>query len=154
MGVFDGTKILYIGMGHGRPPRRFDKVRARIGQIQHLITFALPDRIVTHRRHAVAREQDAGALVTARSLAVMAMPDRHDHRGPRRRRLREVEIRRDMKPRPAFEDDLFDAIALALQRADQLWIQRRAVWQTADLLQEKCAAIRRILMGDCMSETL
>lgn len=51
-------------------------------------------------------------------------------------RLGQVEIRGDMQPGLALENDFFDAVALALQGADDLRIQRRAFRQAAELVEQ------------------
>jgi len=106
---------------------------ALLREVENLITLALPDGIVTHRRHAILREQNRSALILAHCLAVVTVAARHQHRRPRRRRRRQVQVRRDMKSRAALEHDLLDAITFALQRAHDARLQRRSLRQPADV---------------------
>ena len=134
--VLRGANEAHIRMWHLHM-RRIVEDRAFLRQIEHLIPLTLPDGIVAHRRHAMTCQQHADQLILPHRLALMTMTTRHQHRRPRRRRVGQVKVRREMKRGPRLQDDFLHAIALALQRARDLRIQRRALRQPTDALQKK-----------------
>ena len=83
-------------------------------RIEQLEPLALADRVVAEHGHAVLGQQDARPADSLVRLAVVAVAARHEHAGKRRLAVGEIEIRRDVVIGPALEDDLLDAVAVAL----------------------------------------
>jgi len=111
-------------------------------RVDDLVTLSLADRVVADRGHGVLGQQDGSPLVLAGRLDVGAVTARDEHGRPGRRRLRQVQVGRDVEPWPAFQQDLFHAVALPFQAADDPSVQRRPFRQAADLAQEERAPVR------------
>ena len=92
--------------------------------IEHLVTLALADRVVTKHRHAVPGEQNACALIAFVGLAVVTVAARHEHSGERRLSFGDIEIGRDVVIGPALEHGFLDAIAVPIQSPDDPRIER------------------------------
>ena len=81
--------------------------------VEDLPPFALADRVVAEGRDPVPGEQDAGALVGGRGLAVGVMPAGHQDRGERGRPRRQVEQGRDVVVGAALVNDPFESVTVA-----------------------------------------
>ena len=109
--------------------------------------LALADGIVAEHRDAMPGGEDASELVRTRRLAgKVAVAARQDSAGVGTFAIGEVEIPDDVMTGPAFEDDVFDAIAIALDRADDPGIERRLVGKATELFHELLA--HALLVGE------
>ena len=97
--------------------------------IDVLQPLALADRIEDQHHVALPGQPLGEALIRLDRLAgrrmAAAADDARQREFARGRFVRHVEIRRDGKAGAAFEDDLFDAIRIALDRAGDSGVQRR-----------------------------
>ena len=99
--------------------------------------FVPPGR--SGRNRATRSRSSPGGCTPADSwpgLAVGVVAAGHQHRGERRLALRQVEQGRDMVVGPALVDDPFDAVAVAVDGADDARLERRLVGQVAERLEE------------------
>ncbi len=124
--------------------------------VEDLHALALADGVVAEGRDAVGGQQHARALIGCVRLAVGAVAARQQHAGERPLARRQIQQCRDVMVRPALVDDLFDAVAGALDGADDLRIQRRLVGKAAEGRDELLAqhllaflhVVRRLQLGD------
>ena len=95
--------------------------------VEELQTLALPQGIPGENCDSVAGHEPGEPLIALRRLACCGVPTGEDHRGHRTVAiLRTVQVGRDVKRRPAFEDDPLDPVVIALDPAELSGIQRRA----------------------------
>jgi hypothetical protein len=139
--VFDGAEKPDARMRHRQPVRDGRKRLVIVFEVQRLIPFTLSDGVITQSRHAVFRQQDGHPLISAGRFAVVAVTARNEHCGERSFTRRQIEIGRDMMLGPAFEQDFLDAIAVPLQFADDLRVERRPFGESSQLLNEKLASL-------------
>jgi hypothetical protein len=104
--------------------------------VEQLVTFALFDRIVAERGHAVLGQQDTHPLVDLAGLAVAAVPAGNEHAWVGRLRLGKIEIGRDEMTRLTFEDDVLDSVAVVVGGANDMRAQRRPLGKIAQSFQE------------------
>ena len=76
-------------------------------------------------------------LILLVGLAVVAVAAGEQDAGERRLAVGHVEIGRDVVPRPALEDDLLDAVAVALEGPHDVRVQRRPRGQVAERTEEE-----------------
>ena len=104
----------------GRAPLD-DRLPARV---EGLDPLPLADRVEAEGGEAVFCEEYADALVRFGRLAVLAVAARHEHARERRWAVGQVKQGRDVVPRPALVDDLFDRVPVAPVPADGAGVQR------------------------------
>src|SRR5687768_1457463 len=91
--------------------------------------------------------EDAGELVRVRRLAgEVAVAARQDRAGVGALAVGNVEIRGDIMLGPTLEDDVLDAIAIALDGADDLGIEGSLVGKATELFRELMA--HALLVGE------
>ncbi len=94
--------------------------------VPHLDALALPDGVPGKAHIALLRHRYQHILPGLMRLGAAFVAEREqDRRIGRAALLRQIQVRRDMKARVAFEDRLLDLVVGEIERADNARIQRR-----------------------------
>ncbi len=123
--------------------RAAGRERALAGyRVEILQAFSLAGRIVCQHEEAAPGEIGPYMLVYVVGLAVTTVARRPQDRGEGRPRAgRDVNIGGHVMPGLAFEDQLLDPVAGAVERAGDSRVERRPVGPAADLLEQPAADI-------------
>src|SRR4029453_14750079 len=93
-----------------------------------LDAFALPERIVGEDHVALAGQVRGPPMIARPGLAIRRMTERRQNRRAASRPAGQIQVGRDVEPRPALECQLLDSIAFSLDGARDA----RVEWSTLE----------------------